>query len=181
MFEYVKESGSQFYTFPLTNYLDQEFWKGLARWFVSDLCYQLKHMGLKNLLPKWLLHSNVWWPGSLTTLSCSVSHVVSHPGKGFSRYLMLKNGFSVCLGILIVWWPQSCWTSYMVAHDVKRTRWKLSVHLWSEISITSLPSYSVGEKSHRKAQSQGKRYWPCLSGRGVYKFVAVFIPTASDW
>lgn len=162
------EVGANFYIFPHKDFLNQEFWEVLVRWFISDFYYQRGHLELKDLLPKWLLCSNVWWSGSLTILSRSLSHMVAHPQLGLLHAPWDSH-----------WWPQSCWTSYLAAHDIKRTRWKLLAHLWSKISIVSILSYSFGERSHRKLNSkeaQGKRDWLCLSGRDIYRFVAILTP-----
>ena len=161
--------GTTFYSFPSWLF-GSGIRKGLARWFISGLCYQRGPQGLKDLLPKLLLHSRVWCSGSLTSLL-----------PWCLTWYQTFWDFSMWLRILIEWWPHSSWTSYTAAaHGFKRPRRKLPEHLWLglEIVIMSLPSYSTGESGYRKAQIQGKGSH--LDGRSANKFVAIFYPPQSD-
>lgn len=106
----------------------------------------LGHLGLKDLLPSWL-HPYVWCLVFLTSLFLLLSlylHMVSH-----------LRTFQCALGFL-EWWVPSTQISYIASHSFRRTRWKMLAHLWSRPGIMSLPSYSFGENSHRKAQIQGE-------------------------
>lgn len=87
---------------------------------------------------------------SLLDLSLSLAFSLSPHGVSSSmRTFHCALGFSE-------WWVPSTQISYIASHSFRRTRWKMLAHLWSRPGIMSLPSYSFGENSHRKAQIQGE-------------------------